>query len=158
DAWLADTRHLTYCERGAYFDLLVLMWRSPECSVPDDMLWLTRHLNVPSAVLLPIIEEFCMRSHNGRIYQKRLQREFRYILKKRQQTTSAANARWAKKKGDADAMREKISRMPFAYAPTPTPQRKKDSPAKPNGFAEEFDRFWTAYPRKIGKQAAIHAW
>lgn len=34
DAWVADTRHLTRCERGTYHDLLVEMWRSPHCALP----------------------------------------------------------------------------------------------------------------------------
>ena len=39
DAWVADTKHLSRLERGTYLDLLVLMWRTPGCRVPNDDEW-----------------------------------------------------------------------------------------------------------------------
>lgn len=49
DAWVADTKHLTWLERGTYHDLLVLMWRSPGCRIPNDDHWLAKRLGMSLA-------------------------------------------------------------------------------------------------------------
>jgi uncharacterized protein YdaU (DUF1376 family) len=36
DAYLADTQHLSNEEHGVYLRLLIIAWRSPDCSLPDD--------------------------------------------------------------------------------------------------------------------------
>ena len=79
DSWVADTAHLTRLERGTYHDLLVLMWRTPGCRVPNDNAWLAKHMRMSpeeiSQELRPIISEFCQ-SDGHWIFQKRLQKEF----------------------------------------------------------------------------------
>jgi hypothetical protein len=45
--------------------------------------------------------------------------------------------------------------------PQPQPQeanQKHTSTAPANAFAERFEEFWQAYPRKVGKPAALKAW
>ena len=67
DAWKADTDHLTgpigRQKRCLYLDLLVVMWRSPGCRVPNDDAWLMPHLHVTEEelrnLLRPVIAEFC---------------------------------------------------------------------------------------------------
>src|SRR5262245_43406495 len=85
DAWVADTCHLSIAARGVYMDLLVLMWRTPGCCVPHDVGWLMSHLRISKDeyrdVLQPVIAEFC-RVNGGYVQQKRLQKEYEYVITK----------------------------------------------------------------------------
>lgn len=42
--------------------------------------------------------------------------------------------------------------------PPPIPSPPLDTPQPPEGGESAFDRFWEAYPRRIGKDAALRAW
>jgi uncharacterized protein YdaU (DUF1376 family) len=99
DAWIADTRHLTRSERGTYLDLLILMWRTPGCRVPNDNDWLAKRLKMSEAEIVaelrPIIVEFCQTDGNW-IFQKRLQKEFRYRLAQSGQQSARIKKRWRK--------------------------------------------------------------
>src|SRR5262245_26082935 len=102
DSWVADTAHLTRLERGTYHDLLVLMWRTPGCRVPNDDAWLSRHMRMTAeevvAELRPIIKEFCQTDGNW-LFQKRLQKEFVRAFWHKQKQSDRAKSRWNKMKG-----------------------------------------------------------
>jgi uncharacterized protein YdaU (DUF1376 family) len=102
DAWVADTKHLSRLERGTYFDLLVLMWRVPNCRVPNDDAWLGKRLSMTASEvaseLRPIIAEFCQVDGNW-IIQKRLKREWEWCLRNSKKRSDAAKSRWEKEKG-----------------------------------------------------------
>ena len=117
DAWVADTHHLRVCERGLYIDLLILMWRSPKCRVPNDEIWLAKHLGVPAKDFKPLIKEFCQCDGNH-ITQKRLLREFFYLRKRRAQQSARAKVRWRKEK---DMCRSDAASGNALSTPTPTP-------------------------------------
>ncbi|MCB1423212.1 MAG: DUF1376 domain-containing protein [Nitratireductor sp.] len=74
-----DTHHLSFEERGAYLSILMLMWRSPECTIPAEPDWIMRRLRCDEAMFLrlikPILDEFCILLR-GRYYQKRLKAEW----------------------------------------------------------------------------------
>lgn len=159
DAWVADTHHLSRLARGTYHDLLVLIWRSPGCRVPNDPAWLGPRLGMtPVEIefeLRPIILEFCQSDGNW-LTQKRLTKEFTHCNNKRRAQSASAKARWENNKKSNSADRP-------ANAPTTTvvskKERKKDLPpapaepseanlayAKSKGLSEqrarsEFDRF-----------------
>ena len=119
DAWIADTHHLTVELRGAYMDLLVLMWRTSGCRVPNDDKWLARHLGYTADqitnLVRPVISEFGTLVAGGDfIAQKRLQREFAHASGRKEKAALAARARWEKKKGNKQA-------MPPTPAPAPAP-------------------------------------
>lgn len=99
DAWIADTHHLTVELRGAYMDLLILMWRTPGCRVPNDDHWLAHHLGyTPDQVanlVRPIIAEFCtLVAGADFVMQKRLQREFAVAHARKEKAAEAARAKW----------------------------------------------------------------
>lgn len=80
DDYEAATAHLTLVEDGAYNRLLRLLWRSPNCSIPDDDAWVFRRLRAVSdeekAAILTVIDEFLQRKA-GLITSPRLLREFK---------------------------------------------------------------------------------
>jgi uncharacterized protein YdaU (DUF1376 family) len=119
DAWVADTHHLTHAQRGAFMDLLILMWRTPGCSVPDDDAWIMAHLPMLEADfyrdLKPLINDLCQRNATGRICQKRLTREFAYVTAHREKQRVRANKRWANEKARCQG------NATSGNAPTPIP-------------------------------------
>jgi uncharacterized protein YdaU (DUF1376 family) len=100
-AWVADTAHLTRLERGTYMDLIVLMWRTPGCRVPNDDAWLARHMRMTAdqvvQELRPIIKEFCQTDGNW-LFQKRLQIEFVRAFKRSHAQSVRAKSRWERQK------------------------------------------------------------
>ena len=99
DAWIADTHHLTVELRGAYMDLLVLMWRTPGCRVPNDDHWLAHHLGYTADqvtnLVRPIITEFgTLVAGSDYVTQKRLQREFAVAHKRKEKAVEAIRTRW----------------------------------------------------------------
>jgi uncharacterized protein YdaU (DUF1376 family) len=101
DAWVADTYHLSRSERGTYMDLLILMWRTPGCRVPNDNEWLGRKLRMTipevETELRPLITEFCT-SDGNYITQRRLAKEFLWAQKTRKVQSDRAKLRWNKEK------------------------------------------------------------
>ena len=87
EAWDSKTKHLSRHEKGLYLDLLILMWQTPGCSVPDDEAWLHRRLiikekdgdQIETEMLRRILSDFCTLD-NGRIYQARLRKEYEYCI------------------------------------------------------------------------------
>ena len=119
DAWIADTHHLSVERRGAYMDLLILMWRTPGCRVPNDDKWLAHHLGYSAEQMAnlarPIIAEFCTLVAGGDfLAQGRLQREQRRAHARKEKSASAVRARWAKKTANVQA-------LPLSPVPVPVP-------------------------------------
>ena len=131
DSWIADTAHLTYAERGLYMDLLVLMWRSPECRVPNDMEWIARKLRcLGNATALQTLQchvtEFCQTDGNW-LFQKRLKKEHEYVRDHTKRMSDMANRRWNKDKDAClgNAAQHGHSIAPVGNAPSPSPTYKK---------------------------------
>ena len=99
DAYMADTRHLTLEEHGAYHLLLLIAWRSPNCALPNDDKRLAQMLGVTPkkwAALKPTVMAFWTLTENG-WEQKRLTKERRWVEEKRGKNKDAAEARWKAK-------------------------------------------------------------
>jgi uncharacterized protein YdaU (DUF1376 family) len=137
-----DTNHLSDAECGLYLRLLMLMWNTTGCRVPNDNIWLARKLGrsveVIENTLRPLMREFC-EVHRAWVYQKRLSKELQYLIKQSEKNSKNAKSRWNKEndvcnrnaptptptpildiyRGDADCSRTKKP----PHAPTQAPAR-----------------------------------
>lgn len=96
DAYLGDTRHLNLEEHGAYFLLLLIAWRSPNCAIPDDDKRIAQMLGIPArrwAAIKPTVMAFWTLGEHGWT-QKRQLKERDFVERKVQQNSRAAKARW----------------------------------------------------------------
>lgn len=175
DAWIADTKHLTRCERGTYLDLLILMWRTAGCRVPNDDAWLGRHLGMtPTEVVLelrPLILEFCQSDGNF-IQQKRLSIEFVRAKRFHTSQTARAKSRWRNNKKSTPAVPTYgNATLPSSHSknieadasisssnPTATDCKIEPEPKKRFAYPPEFETFWQQYPRGEGKGGAHKVW
>lgn len=179
DAYLADTDHLTLVEHGAYFRLLMLMWRSPSCRIPNDPNWIIRRLRIDldtfENVVKPVIDEFCTSTGNW-ITQKRLSEEIEYLRENSKTQSARAKSRWKKEKGacranaggtssaDAQSMPPARTRHRSGNAPTPTPTPTPQeelsldrSDSQSTDDEDEFELWYRDYPRKVGRGQAERA-
>jgi uncharacterized protein YdaU (DUF1376 family) len=122
DKYLADTRHLTTLEHGAYLLLIMEAWRRPHCDLPDDDRILARMAGLPAdewAEVRDIVMGFWDLDKRRKTWrQKKLTSERDYVTKKRKSQQDKAAKRW-KDKEIADATA--IPRQSRGNAPTPTP-------------------------------------
>ena len=122
DAYLADTRHLTTEEHGAYLLLMMEAWRRPDCNLPDDDRLLARLAGMSPdrwASIRDVILAFWTRDGRRKTWtQKRLLKERSYVAQKSASQRDKATKRWKEtKKDDAAAMPKSCPED----APTPTP-------------------------------------
>lgn len=130
DAYLADTGHLTTLEHGAYFLLLMAMWRSPTKSLPVDDVRLARICRLALHQwrrIKPTILEFLTLDEESMTYtQGRLRDESRAVEQKRESQRTNAKAKWRKYRETRDAVASKrqsqtdASLNPYPLPPTPT--------------------------------------
>jgi uncharacterized protein YdaU (DUF1376 family) len=145
DAYLGDTLHLSLEEHGAYLKLLMIAWRSGDCSIQDDDPKIARMLGVSldrwRAKLRPAIEPFWA-VDGGRWTQKRLTKEREKVQNFKAAQREKAKARWNDKplepngSGDAGASNGHI---PATYLPTPspTPDSESQESSRPHTAAAE---------------------
>lgn len=149
DAYLADTRHLSLEEHGAYLQLIMIAWRTEHCALPDDDARLARMLGVTAkkwSKLKPVVMAFWELGEHG-WQQKRLTKEFRFVAKSREQKAEAANAMWKAKRlktkgaDDAAASSPHMQNECGNDAPTPTPTEEKNKEEEETADAAplEFD-------------------
>jgi uncharacterized protein YdaU (DUF1376 family) len=111
DAYMADTRHLTLEEHGAYHLLLLIAWRSPDCTLPDDDRRLAQMLGVTTkkwAVLKPVVMAFWMLTESG-WEQKRLKKEYAYVQRKRSEQSERAQGRWGEQTDNGRKRSERLA-------------------------------------------------
>lgn len=130
DALLGDTLHLSAEEFGAYLLLLIVSWRTPTCTLPDDDDDLARYCRVSKRRwqqrLRPRLEPFF--TINAQTWkQKRLLAERDFVARNAAQKSKAGTASALKRKETAStAVTEPLQRLGQRKAnrtatPTPTP-------------------------------------
>jgi len=124
DAYLADTRHLSTLEHGAYLLLLMEAWRRPHCDLPDDDKLLARLAGLGAdewAAIAPVVMDLWTRDGRRKTWtQKRLKKERDYVGLKSQSQRDKAAKRWQKTEID-DATALPNACRTDAPTPTPTP-------------------------------------
>ena len=129
DAYLADTRHLTTEEHGAYLLLMIEAWRRPDCNLPDDDKMLARLSGIGVArwpEIKPVVMAFWVRDGRRKVWtQKRLLKERSYVAQKSALQREKAAKRW-KAEEKSDAVAKPNGCQGDAPTPTPTPTPTED--------------------------------
>lgn len=96
DAYLADTTHLTAIEHGAYLLLLMAMWRTGDCRLPNDDRALARYAKVNagqwSRMKATIMAFF--KVDGDHIIQGRLSDEFSLVRERSRKQANRVRNRW----------------------------------------------------------------
>jgi len=124
DAILADCSYMDDERFGAYHRLIYLIWRSPECRIPNDDSWLADKLNRPieniKTVYRKVIKDHCKNDGNW-ITQTRLKKEKKFRRDNSKKKSDAAKALWEKKKSYTGALvgSNDVHMPPYPTQPTP---------------------------------------
>ena len=151
DAYMADTLHLTHEEHGLYLMLLMTIWRSPDCKIPNDFEWVKRRLRATDDqmenLVRNLLDEFFTTTGNH-ITQKRLKEEYEYVKKKAKKNSVSAKSRWQK---------EKVVCERNAPTPIPIPSIRDTNVSLSLKADNLFEQWYETWPRKVGKGGARKA-
>lgn len=155
DAYLADTKHLSTIEHGAYFLLLVTMWRAPGNKLPNDADLLARFCGLTRGQwkrISPVLMRF-FDIDGDYITQGRLTDEAMFVRRKSRSQVNNAKSRWLKNKKMDDATALPPQCQVDAPTPTPTPTKKIDIVLE-----AQFSDFYAAYPKRQSRKTAAKAY
>ena len=161
--YLADTTHLTCTEHGAYMLLLMSMWRNGG-SLPSDDKNLARHARCTTgqwARMRPILIEFFTVTDttitHGRLTSE-LTRHSDAVERQRERSSNGGRAKALKYNAVTHAAGTEISCQPEPEPDTKEAKAPLVTPRLPalakTEIARGFLAFWTAYPKRAGKDAA----
>ena len=140
DAYLGDTRHLTTTEHGAYLLLLITAWRTPNCAIPNDDLFLRASAGNPKnwSTIKPRVLAFFTLGDDGMLSQKRQLCERIRVVNRHNKASLAANAKWLKEKKTAHAPASR-KQTPSNAPPMPSRSISIDTPTPQEGHAQNSD-------------------
>jgi uncharacterized protein YdaU (DUF1376 family) len=142
DAYLADTRHLSAAQHGAYLLLLMMAWRLPDCALPDNDETLAKWCSMDKRTFLKnkdAIMSFWSRNDAGKFVQKRLLDERKYVVQLRSKNSEAGKASALKRlnRGSTSVQPKVNETSTPTPTPTPIPKRKNIQAAKPPDVSDQ---------------------
>jgi len=134
--YIADTRHLSLEEHGAYLQLLQFAWLTPECRIVDNDRRICAMLNITPRRwqrIKPAVMAFWTLD-DGYWYQPRLHREYELVKKIARKNSAAARTRWQKEKrkslknNESDNATAPLPHMPPSPSPSPSHSTSNQPP------------------------------
>jgi uncharacterized protein YdaU (DUF1376 family) len=122
---MADTRHLTTIQHGAYLLLLMTAWRNPDCKLPNDDKHLARCVGMSLQQWLThkrAITAFWYLDEQNRWGQRRLIDEKNYIEGRRNKNIMAGKASALKRNNRHSTDVQPNFNQTSTPTPTPTPR------------------------------------
>lgn len=151
---------------GAYILLLCKAWhQDPPASLPNDDLLLARFARLTlddwRQVKPEVLRAFTLGT-DGRLYQKRLRSEYEGFLRKASKARESAQKRWVEMRthseGNANALREHCEgNARGSESDSGSESGSSGGVGSAEGKGDSADRIYAAYPRKVGRTAAIKA-
>ncbi len=167
--YASATRHLSWEEDGAYRRLLDVYYTTEKPLPLESRACCRLVLATTEAqreAVATVLAEFFKETPDGWI-NTRADEEIAAMRVKQQSQRDKANKRWHKPEqepGNAPAQTNDATAYATAHSsdaiampptPTPTPTPKKENAPKVADI--RFEKFWSAYPSKVGKDAARRA-
>lgn len=162
--WLAGTSGLTAAERGVYITILALIYEA-NGPIAFDEARLSRRCGIPKASFRRAIEGLCDEGKlsliDGKLSNRRAEKEISDRADRSQNAASAANKRWKAQDG-----KSKQNQRP-SDASASNPQCENDANQNQNQnqkierdkslsvqkpSADRFDEFWNVYPHRGGSK------
>lgn len=158
DAFLGDTTHLDAEETGAYLMLLMVSWRTKDCTLPDDDTRLARWARCTRSKwtrIRPVLEEFFEIS-DAKWSQKRLRDEREYVERKRDAAVANGRASALKRKGRHSTKR--INSLNGSDEQTGERTANESSTPTPTPHLEEIDKSISPQlaPDQVGEAFAAY--
>lgn len=95
DAYLRDNYRLTLEQHGLFLMLMMEAWSQPDCSLPDNDNALAEIAQIPVArfrkIAAPVLVQWTR--EDGRIFQKRLRKEWHYVQEKSEKARASVASR-----------------------------------------------------------------
>lgn len=95
DAYLRDNYRLSLEQHGLFFIMLMEAWGTSDCSLPDDEAALARIAQISPAkfrkISGPVLAQWTR--EGGRIFQKRLRKEWNYVREKSEKARASVAMR-----------------------------------------------------------------
>ena len=151
--FIKDTANLTNEQLAVYMKMLWVYYadEKPFADEPEDIAFAVRSDEKTVRLLL---RHFFVLQDDG-WHQTRCDKEIAHYHSKSEKAKESASARWA----NAKAMRthnERIAEAPVFDA-NQQPTTNNQQPTVNNQHPDGFDLFWSVYPKKTAKPAAIKA-
>lgn len=165
DALLGDTLHLTNAQFGSYMLLLIVAWRTNECALPNDDVFLAKIARMDKRVWAmnkSLIMGFFKLGEDGLFRQGRLTDERKYVEQKRQKNIAAGRVSALKRKNrhSTDVTTDVQPEVNQPTSPNPQPTIKRERENAHEDVNNLFDRFWEIFPRQRrgSRQEALKAY